>query len=422
MKTVAMLLAGGEGSRLTVLSEQRAKPAVPFAGKFRIIDFTLSNCVHSGIGTVGVLTQYRPHSLNEHIGVGKPWGLDRSRGGVRLLPPYQGRGQQSWFAGTADAIYQNLGFINDHRAEAVLILSGDHIYKMDYREMLKAHIAKGADLTVAVMEVPIEEAFRFGIMKVDDEGRIVEFAEKPKDKSKGNLASLGIYIFGASALDRVLRREAQNHPDLDFGKHVIPAMLSDGSVVQSYRYAGYWVDVGTVDSYLYTNLDLVKGKVDLDLYDERWPILTQSEEKPPVKIGPQGRVAEALVSNGCVVKGLVRNSVLSPGVYVSPGAVVEDSVVMNDVWIGPGAHVKGVVIDKDVRVGAGSTVGPGDPSVVNLQMPDRLFAGISVIGKGAVIPAGCKIGSNVLIASEVEESDFDESLIVPDGGTVERAQ
>lgn len=422
MKTVAMLLAGGEGSRLTVLSEQRAKPAVPFAGKFRIIDFTLSNCVHSGIGTVGVLTQYRPHSLNEHIGVGKPWGLDRSRGGVRLLPPYQGRGQQSWFAGTADAIYQNLGFLNDHRAEAVLILSGDHIYKMDYREMLKAHVAKGADLTVAVMEVPIEEAFRFGIMKVDDEGRIVEFAEKPKDKSKGNLASLGIYIFGASALDRVLRREAQNHPDLDFGKHVIPSMLADGSVVQSYRFSGYWVDVGTVDSYLNTNLELVKGKVDLDLYDERWPILTLSEEKPPVKIGPQGKVTEALVSNGCVVKGLVRNSVLSPGVYVSPGAVIEDSVVMNDVWIGPGAHVKGVVIDKDVRVGAGSTVGPGDPSVVNVKMPDRLFAGISVIGKGAVIPSGCKIGSNVLIASEVEESDFDESLIVPDGGTVERAQ
>lgn len=420
MKTVAMLLAGGEGSRLTVLSEQRAKPAVPFAGKFRIIDFTLSNCVHSGIGTVGVLTQYRPHSLNEHIGIGKPWGLDRSRGGVRLLPPYHGRGHQRWFAGTADAIYQNLGFISDHRADLVLILSGDHIYKMDYREMVKAHVAQGADLTVAVMEVPIEEAFRFGIMKVDEEGRIVEFAEKPKDHSKGNLASLGIYVFSAATMDRVLRRENENHTDLDFGKHVIPSMLSDGSKVMSYRFSGYWVDVGTVDSYLKTNLELVGRTAALDLYDEKWPILTQSEERPAVKVAPQGKITESLISNGCVVKGLVRNSVLSPGVYVSPGAVIEDSVVMNDVWVGPGAHIKNMVIDKQVRVGAGCVLGQGDASVANLQMPDKLSAGISVIGKGAILPPGCKIGLNALVDSEVEESDFPEDLVVADGQTVER--
>lgn len=422
MKTVAMLLAGGEGSRLTVLSEQRAKPAVPFAGKFRIIDFTLSNCVHSGIGTVGVLTQYRPHSLNEHIGIGKPWGLDRSRGGVRLLPPYHGRDHQRWFAGTADAIYQNLGFINDHRAEAVLILSGDHIYKMDYRDMLRAHVEKGADLTVAVMEVPIEEAFRFGIMKVDQDGSIVEFAEKPKDKSKGNLASLGIYIFSANALDSVLRRENENHTDLDFGKHVIPSMLADGSRVMSYRFSGYWVDVGTVDSYLNTNLELIGGRAALDLYDEKWPILTQSEERPAVKVGPQGKVTEALVSNGCVVKGLVKNSVLSPGVYVSPGAVIENSVVMNDVWVGPGVHINNMVIDKRVRVGPGAVLGSGDPSVANEKMPDKLSAGISVIGKGAIIPPGCRIGLNVLIESEVEESDFPDDLVVADGQTVERAK
>lgn len=422
MKTVAMLLAGGEGSRLTVLSEQRAKPAVPFAGKFRIIDFTLSNCVHSGIGTVGVLTQYRPHSLNEHIGIGKPWGLDRSRGGVRLLPPYHGRDHQRWFAGTADAIYQNLGFISDHRAEAVLILSGDHIYKMDYRDMLKAHQARGADLTVAVMEVPIEEASRFGIMKVDEDGKIVEFAEKPKDPSKGNLASLGIYIFSASSLDRVLRREIENHADLDFGKHVIPSMLADGSRVMSYRFSGYWVDVGTVDSYLNTNLELVGGKVALDLYDERWPILTQSEERPAVKIGPQGKVSESLISNGCVVKGLVRNSVLSPGVYVSPGAVIENSVVMNDVWVGPGAHINNMVIDKQVRVGPGAVLGKGDPKIANEKMPDKLSAGISVVGKGAIIPPGCKVGMNVLIASEAEEIDFPDDLVVADGQTVERAK
>ena len=422
MKTVAMLLAGGEGSRLTVLSEQRAKPAVPFAGKFRIIDFTLSNCVHSGIGTVGVLTQYRPHSLNEHIGVGKPWGLDRSRGGVRLLPPYHGRGQQRWFAGTADAIYQNLGFISDHRADNVIILSGDHIYKMDYREMLKAHEENGADLTVAVMEVPIEEASRFGIMRVNDEGRIVEFAEKPKDPSKGNLASLGIYIFNANALDSVLRSEIEKHSDLDFGKHVIPSMLEAQSRVFSYRFSGYWVDVGTLDSYLKTNLDLVRGQAELDLYDEKWPILTQSEERPAVKIAPQGKVSEALVSNGCVVRGLVKNSVLSPGVYVSPGAVIENSVIMNDVWVGPGAHLKDVVIDKQVRVGAGASLGQGDAAVPNAKMPDKLDCGITVIGKGAIIPAGCKVGANVLIESEVEESDFNEELSIPDGATVERAK
>ena len=422
MKTVAMLLAGGEGSRLTVLSEQRAKPAVPFAGKFRIIDFTLSNCVHSGIGTVGVLTQYRPHSLNEHIGIGKPWGLDRSRGGVRLLPPYHGRGHQRWFAGTADAIYQNLGFINDHRADNVLILSGDHIYKMDYREMLRAHETTGADLTVAVMEVPIEEASRFGIMKVDGDGRIVEFAEKPKDPSKGNLASLGIYIFSANALERVLRREIENHSDLDFGKHVIPALLADESRVMSYRYSGYWVDVGTLDSYLNTNLELLNGKAALDLYDEKWPILTQSEDRPAVKIGPQGKINEALVSNGCVVKGLVKKSVLSPGVYVSPGAVIENSVVMNDVWVGPGAHISNMVIDKQVRIGAGCILGQGDPKIPNERMPDKLNAGISVIGKGAIIPPGCKIGLNCLVASEVEESHFGSELVVSDGQTVERGE
>ncbi len=416
-----MLLAGGEGSRLTVLSEQRAKPAVPFAGKYRIIDFTLSNCVHSDINTVGVLTQYRPHSLNEHIGVGKPWGLDRSRGGVKLLPPYHGRESQKWFAGTADAIYQNLGFIEDHRAQAVLVLSGDHIYKMDYRKMLKAHHDSGADLTVAVREVPLEETDRFGIMKVDESGRIVEFAEKPKNRDKGNLASLGIYVFGAKVLDTVLRREVQNHPDLDFGKHVIPAMIAEGAKVNSYRFEGYWVDVGTMDSYLYTNLELVKSRDKLDLYDDRWPILTKSEERPAVKIGPQGKVTESMVSNGCVIKGLVRNSVLSPGVFVSPGVVIENSVIMNDVWVGPGAHLNSVIIDKEVSIGPGAVVGPGDASVSNVKMPDKMCFGITVVGKGAVIPAGARIGTNVLVEAEVEENNFPEGGVVPDGATVERS-
>ena len=418
MKTVAMILAGGEGSRLTVLSEQRAKPAVPFAGKYRIIDFTLSNCVNSGIHTVGVLTQYRPHSLNEHIGIGKPWGLDRSRGGVKLLPPYHGRGHQRWFAGTADAIYQNLGFIEDHSAQAVLILSGDHIYKMDYGKMLEHHQATGADLTVAIMEVPIEEAYRFGIMRVDDEDRIVEFAEKPKDKSKGNLASLGIYVFDAQSLADHLRMGIEKHSDLDFGKHVIPAMIDAGARVFGYRYSGYWVDVGTVDSYWKTNLELIQAAAELDLFEEGWPISTRSEERPAVKVGPQGKIENSLVSNGCVVRGLVKNSVLSPGVYVSPGSVIIDSVVMNDVWVGPGARVERAVIDKEVRVGPGAVLASGDPKVANKEMPDKLNSGHIVVGKGAFIPAGATIGCNVLINSERDETDFPENGRVPDGATV----
>ncbi|MGE0492361.1 MAG: glucose-1-phosphate adenylyltransferase [Vulcanimicrobiota bacterium] len=417
MKTIAMILAGGEGSRLTVLSEQRAKPAVPFAGKFRIIDFTLSNCVNSAISTVGVLTQYRPHSLNEHIGIGKPWGLDRSRGGVRLLPPYHGRGQQRWFAGTADAIYQNLGFIHDHSADAVLILSGDHIYKMDYQAMIEAHRAAEADLTVAVMEVPIEEAFRFGIMKVED-NRIVEFHEKPKDKSKGNLASLGIYVFDTRALDEHLAAGIEKHADLDFGKHIIPAMIDSGARVIAHRFAGYWVDVGTIDSYWSTNLDLTRGTVDLDLYNDQWPVLTRSEERPAVKVGPTGRIVGSLVSNGCIVRGLVRNSVLSPGVHVSPGAVVEDSVVMNDTWVGPGARLNRVVIDKEVLIGPGAIVGTGDNGVPNAESPDKLSSGLTVIGKGALVPAGVSVGRNVLINSNRDESDYPENGIVPDGATI----
>ena len=330
-----MILAGGEGTRLTVLSEDRAKPAVPFAGKFRIIDFTLSNCVNSGIYAVGVLTQYRPHSLNDHIGIGKPWDLDRSRGGVRLLQPYQARRGQNWYAGTADAIYQNMNFIHENRADDVVILSGDHIYKMDYRPMIEYHHAKGADLTVGVMPVPLEETHRFGIMQVDEEQRIVQFYEKPKDRDKGNLASMGIYVFNMAMLERRLAEGRPEKPRNDFGKDVIPAMIQAGDQVVAYRYEGYWVDVGTIDSYWSTNLELLAPNPALDLYTPDWPIYTRSEERPPVKIGPQAKVVNSMVSNGCIIRGLVVNSVLSPGVYVSPGATVKDSVVMNDTWIGP---------------------------------------------------------------------------------------
>ncbi|MBI3958509.1 MAG: glucose-1-phosphate adenylyltransferase [Chloroflexi bacterium] len=417
MTTIAMILAGGEGTRLTVLSEQRAKPAVPFAGKFRIIDFTLSNCVNSGIYTIGVLTQYRPHSLNEHIAIGKPWDLDRARGGVRLLQPYQGRGNQDWYAGTADAIHQNMNFVNEHNADQVLILSGDHIYKMDYGPMLACHREQNADLTIAVMPVPIEEASRFGIMEVAEDESITQFFEKPKE-NRGNLASMGIYVFNTRALAQRLNEDSKETPREDFGKHVVPAMLAAGDRVYAYRFEGYWVDVGTVDSYWATNLELVQPHPALDLYNEDWPLHTKSEERPPAKIGPQAKVVQSMVSNGCVVRGLVENSVLSPGVYVSPGAVVRNSVVMNDAWIGPGALIEKSVVDKQVIVGAGAQIGVGDPAVVNEKMPDRLAAGITVIGKGAEIPDGARVGTNVLINSDRRASDFPADGEVKDGQTI----
>jgi len=418
MKTIAMLLAGGEGSRLTVLSEKRAKPAVPFGGKYRIIDFTLSNCVNSGIYTVGVLTQYRPHSLNEHIGIGKPWNLDRNRGGVRLLPPYQERGGQRWYGGTADAIYQNWGFIEDQGADAVLILSGDHIYKMDYAKMIEYHRQQRADFTCAVMPVPLEETDRFGIMTIDDQARIVEFTEKPKARDKGNLASLGIYIFSRRVLQERLEIERQKNPDLDFGKHIIPALITEGYRCVAYNYESYWVDVGTLDSYWATNLELCRPNPALDLFTDFWPVLTRSEERPAARIGPQAKVVSSLISNGCVIRGLVSNSVLSPGVQVSPGAVVENCIIMNDCWIGPGARLDRVIIDKEVVVGAGVSIGPGDDSVVNKELPDKMYTGLSVIGKGSVIPVGCRLGRNVLVNSDREEEHFPQNNIVADGETV----
>lgn len=413
-----MILAGGEGTRLTVLSEKRAKPAVPFAGKFRIIDFTLSNCVNSGIYTVGVLTQYRPHSLNEHIAIGKPWDLDRARGGVRLLQPYQGRRGQDWYAGTADAIHQNLNFLDENKSDTALILSGDHIYKMDYGPMLRYHEEKGADLTIALMPVPIEETDRFGIMTVDDDGRIDAFYEKPKERDKGNLASMGIYVFDTNVLKRRLQSGDGESGRVDFGKDVIPAMLEAGDDVFAYRFEGYWVDVGTVDAYWSTNLELVQPTPALDLYSEQWPIHTRSEERPPAKIGPQAQVLQSMVSNGGVIRGHVEDSVLSPGVFVSAGAVVKKSIIMNDTWIGPGAQIENTVIDKQVVIGAGARIGIGDASVPNTLLPDRLNAGITVIGKSSDLPDGLQVGTNVLINSDRSADDFPTDGIVPDGSTV----
>jgi glucose-1-phosphate adenylyltransferase len=289
---------------------------------------------------------------------------------------------------------------------------------MNYMPMIEQHWATGADLTVGVMPVPLEETNRYGIMQIDEEMRITQFHEKPKDRDKGNLASMGIYVFSALMLEKRLSEGGEGAPRTDFGKDVIPAMIAAGDRVVAYRYEGYWVDVGTVDSYWATNLDLLKPQPALDLYTDHWPIHTKSEERPTAKLGPQSKVLSSMISNGCVVRGMVVNSILSPGVYVSPGAVVKDSVVMNDTWIGPGALLDKVVIDKEVRIGAGAVVGTGDEGVPNKQMPDKLFAGITVVGKGSYIPDGAKVGRNVLIDSGRDTGDFPADGVVTDGQTI----
>ena len=419
MRVLALILAGGAGTRLGVLTERRAKPAVPFAGRYRIIDFPLSNCVNSGIHDVGVLTQYLPRSLNDHIGIGRAWDLDRSRGGVRLLQPYQGPGRQHWYEGTADAVLQNMEYLQEGRADTVLVLSGDHIYKMDYRKMLEAHEKRRADLTLAVMDVPLEEASRFGIMVTDGSSRITSFLEKPKEPPS-TLANMGVYVFKLSVLMELLETLSKEHPDLDFGKHMIPTMVEQGRGVYVFPFHGYWVDVGTVDAYWQTSMALVSGQCDLDLHDPNWVIHTRSEERPPTKIGPQGGVHRSMVCNGCIVRGQVLNSVLSPGVYVSPGAVVRDSVIMNDTWIGPGAAVDRCIVDKNVVVGSGTMLGRGDDNTVNEAYPDRLYSGITVVGLGAHVPPNLQIGRNVSIGVGVDEDAFVTfGNTIPSGKSVE---
>lgn len=413
-----MIMAGGAGTRLSVLSEERSKPAVPFAARYRIIDFTLSNCVNSAIYNVAVLTQYRPHSLNEHIGIGRPWDLDRARGGIRLLHPYQGREAHSWYGGTADAIYQNLDYVRDQRPDQILVLSGDHIYKMDYRPMLQFHQEKNADLTIGVMNVPIEQTDRFGIMGVDKDMRITAFYEKPKSRDKGTLASMGIYVFNFDALIKQLASGSHEHADLDFGKHVIPAML-DRSRVYAFAFEGYWVDVGTIQSYWETNLALLSPNPPMNLYDPDWVIHTQSYERPPVKVGLQGQITRSMVANGSVVRGRVEHSILSPGVFVSPEAVVRDSIVMSDSWIGPGAVLDRVIVDKSVVVGDGAQLGFGEDMRPNAAEPDHINTGISVLGKGARVPANTKVGRNVIVRPRATESAFSEYQgDVPSGATV----
>ena len=354
---IAMLLAGGQGSRLYDLTKQTAKPAVTFAGKYKIIDFPLSNCINSSIDTVGVLTQYQPLALNEYLGNGAPWDLDRSRGGLTVLPPYQGSKSSDWYKGTANAIYQNINFIKQYNPEYVLILSGDHIYKMDYLKMLEQHKATSAACTVATITVPIEEASRFGICNTTPEGVIYEFEEKPK-KPKNNQASMGIYIFTTSKLIEYLEAdEADENSSNDFGKNIIPNLLNNGERLYSYKFSGYWKDVGTISSLWESNMDLIGENPVLNIQDNNFRIFSRNTARPPQMHGANSVAKNSLISEGCKIYGTVENSVLSGGVIVEEGAIVRDSVIMEDVVIKSGAKVFTSIIDSDVVVGKNATVG-----------------------------------------------------------------
>jgi len=416
MNVVAVILAGGAGERLSVLSDHRAKPAVPFGGKYRIIDFALSNCVNSGIDRVLVLTQYSPRSLIDHIGRGRAWDLDRSfGGGVRVLQPYLSRTDKvGWYAGTADAVRRNATAIAEENPDLVLVLAGDHVYKMDYRPFIETHIAKEADLTVAVLTVPPDEATRMGICLIDADDRIVEWEEKPA-QPRSDLASMGVYVFTPEALRRWVTPKRH-----DFGKDVVPAMIKAGRRVFAHRFDGYWRDVGTVEAYWKANLDLVGLVPPLDLFDRDWLIHTRTEGRSPAKSGPNAVFRHSIVSHGCIINGIVENSLLSQGVRVLEGAIVRDSVIMLDAEIGAGAVIDGSIIDKHVIVGPGAVIGDGDDRwVVNAEEPDRLTTGITVVGKRAVIPAGARLGRNVRVDPDVNAEDFD-SLVIPSGATVHR--
>jgi glucose-1-phosphate adenylyltransferase len=412
----AFILAGGVGSRLCLLSERRAKPAVPFGGKYRIIDFTLSNCVNSGIYDVGVLTQYRPTSLRQHIGIGRPWDLDRTRGGVQLLQPSLDSVESDWYQGTADAIYRNLIHLRRRTSEQVVVLSGDHVYKMDYNELFAFHIASKASVTVAVTEVPAESVSAFGILEADRDGRVVGFQEKPQ-RARSRLASMGVYLFDRRSLIQWLVEDAaMADSGHDFGKNLLPRLVARGEAVYAFRFRDYWQDVGTLDSYYQTNMDLLSDRPPLDLSDTSWLVHTQSADRPPVRIEWGGSVDRSLVANGCRVAGKVVRSVLFPGVVVAPGATITDSIVMNDTLVLRNAALERAIVDKEVVVGEGARLGWGDDTTPNQRCPEHLASGLLVVGKGARIPGGITVGRNARIGSMVPEREFTGDI--PAGGVV----
>jgi len=418
MRAVAVILAGGEGSRLSVLTAKRAKPAVPFAGKYRIIDFVLSNCVHSNIYTVGILTQYRPRSLHEHIGRGRPWDLDRMRGGVVLLQPYVRRRDSDWYQGTADAVCQNLDWIEHYDPDHTLVLSGDHVYRMNYELLLRFHEGHEADLTIAAIHVKPEEVSRFGILTTDEDHQVIDFQEKPKEASS-TLASTGIYAFRTSVLCHWLRQDTEDESSThDFGADVIPKMLADGARIYAYPFQDYWVDVGTVQAYWEANMDLLLDRPAFNLYSRDWVFHTRSEERPPVKVKTGATIRRSLICDGCVIEGTVEYSVLSPGVQVRVGAVVRDSIVMTDSVIGSEAVLDRVIVDKNVIVGKGAHLGFGEDYTPNQSQLHHLRTGISLVGKNTPIPPGIIVGRNVVIGCDLPISAITGPL-VPSGSTID---
>ena len=405
---IAMLLAGGQGSRLGVLTAKVAKPAGAFGGKYRIIDFPLSNCINSGIDTVGVLTQYQPLRLNAHIGIGIPWDLDRNVGGVAVLPPYEKSANSEWYTGTANAIYQNLEYIESYHPDYVLILSCDHIYKMDYEVMLDFHKENGADVTIAAMPVPIEEASRFGIVITDAERRITEFEEKPANP-RSNLASMGIYIFSWPVLREALIKN-KDVPSCDFGKHVIPYCFEQDKRLFAYEFNGYWKDVGTLGSYWEANMELIDIIPEFNLYEEYWKIYTNGGSLPPQYISEESTVERSIICNGAEIYGDVRNSVIGAGVVIGKGSVVRDSIIMQDTVIGEGCVLDKAILAENVKIGDHVTMGIGS-DVPNRVKPDIYSFGLVTIGENTVIPSDVRIGKNTAISGVTVKEDYSNDTL-----------
>lgn len=405
---IAMLLAGGQGSRLGVLTAKMAKPAVSFGGKYRIIDFPLSNCINSGVDTVGVLTQYQPLRLNTHIGIGIPWDLDRNIGGVTVLPPYEKSENSEWYTGTANAIYQNLDYMETYNPDYILILSGDHIYKMDYEVMLDYHKEHNADVSIAVMPVPIEEAKRFGIMITDDDGKITEFEEKPENP-RSNLASMGIYIFNWKVLKEALITKAEQ-PALDFGKHIIPYCHEKGMNLYAFEFNGYWKDVGTLESYWQANMELIDLVPEFNLYEEYWKIYTKSEALPPQYLSKDSVIERSIVGEGTEIYGKVYNSVIGRNVIIGKNAVIRDSIIMNNVEVGEGAECNKSIVAENVKIGKNVFLGDGDEAP-NETNPNIYNASLVTIGEKTVIPDNVRIGKNCVVMGNTLPEDYPDGFI-----------
>ena len=412
-RALAMIMAGGPSRNLSVMTEIRVAPAIPFGGKYRLIDFSLSNCVNSEIFNVGVITQYLPQSLSDHLGTGAPWDLDLMTGGLRVLHPYQGGRFGDWQRGTADAVRRNLDFLKDQPEELVLILSGDHIYLMDYRPLIRQHLQSGADLTLAVRRVSPHEVHRYGIVALGQDDVVEGFEEKPR-RAREALANMGVYVFNKKLLIEMM--ETRDY--IDFGRDVVPAMVESNRQVRAHHFAGYWADIGTVQSYWEANMSLLAENPALDLYDPHWTVLTRSMERAPVKCGAQAKVDGNILSNGCRIDGVVEHSVLSPGVVVAEGAIVRNSIILHDTVIEAGAVVDRCILDKNVRVGKAAQIGLGDDNTANQELPDWLNTGLTLVGKDAVIPDKMEIGRNVVVHSTTTAEHFGRKKRIPSGSFI----